>query len=45
VLGFVNRKGANKGGAEYVADLPKGVIKRLISKWEEIVVGAGKEAA
>jgi hypothetical protein len=45
VLGFVNRKGANKGGAEYVADLPKGVIKRLVSKWEEIVVGAGKGAA
>ena len=45
VLDFVNRKGANKGKAEYVADLPKNVIKRLVSKWEEIVVGAGKEAA
>ncbi len=42
VLAFVNRKGANKGGAEYVADLPKNVIKRLVSVWKEI---AGKEAA
>jgi hypothetical protein len=45
VLGFVNRKGANKGGAEYVKYLPKNVLKRLVSKWEEIVVGAGKGAA
>jgi hypothetical protein len=42
VIGFVNRKGANKGNAEYVADLPKNVIKRLVTKWDEI---AGKEAA
>jgi len=42
VLAFVNKKGANKSGAEYVADLPKNVIKRLVTKWDEI---AGKEAA
>lgn len=42
VLAFVNKKGANKGNAEYVADLPKNVIKRLVTKWDEI---AGKEAA
>jgi hypothetical protein len=42
VLAFVNKKGANKGGAEYVADLPKNVIKRLVTKWDEI---SGKEAA
>jgi hypothetical protein len=41
VLAFVNKKGANKGNAEYVADLPKAVIKRLVTKWDEI---AGKEA-
>lgn len=41
VLAFVNNKGANKGNAQYVADLPKIVIKRLVAKWDEI---AGKEA-
>lgn len=42
VLGFVNRKGANKGNAEYVADLPKPVIKRLVAKWSEISGGDAK---
>jgi hypothetical protein len=40
VLAFLNDKGANKGNAEYVADLAPAVLNRLTKAWDKVVAHA-----
>jgi len=49
IMAFVNAKGANKTGAEYVADLPAATLSRLTTAWEKVIAftveASMKEAA
>jgi hypothetical protein len=48
VLAFLAIKKANKGNVEYVADLPKKTLKRIVEAWDKIVsfkVAASMEEA
>lgn len=40
VLAFLNEKGANKSGAEYIPDLPVKVLERLAKAWDKVIAHA-----